>query len=435
MRWQWAGKTHAASPKAFSKLLNGKYSAIGWIAPLVALILTFYYSVIIGRSINYAGFSFNLAWGSDPGSFFYDSYLHMTDGPLEFGTVSLEILAASAIVWILIFISLSKGVKSIEKALYLTVIAPWILIGFFVIRGITLPGAMDGLAYYLTPNLSILLDPEVWIAAYAQILASVSVALGILIAYSKSLGESEDIVKSSVYVASFNCLTSIVAGIAVFSTLGYLAHIEGVPVTEVVKGGIELVFITYPAVIGQMPLIPEIFGILFFLMIVMLGIDSAFSLVESTACAIQDYVNIPQIVTTGIVCIAGFLGSVLFATGAGIYWLEIVDVALWYYLVILVALLEAFAVGYVYGPEKLRNYFNLTSEWKTGQWWDILIKYITPGIIGVLLIYYVINGLFISGNGDGIIPFTAKWIIVIGILIGALVLGHFFSSQDSEPEN
>ncbi|WOF16425.1 hypothetical protein F1737_06765 [Methanoplanus sp. FWC-SCC4] len=225
-------------------------------------------------------------------------------------------------------------------------------------------------------------------------------------------------------------MTSFVAGFAVFSALGYLAHTNGVAVTEVVKGGIELVFVAYPAAISAMPLLPEVFGIMFFLMIVMLGIDSAFSMVDSTSCALQDYIKIPPLLTTAIVCIVGFIGSMLFASGGDLYWLDIVDHYVWYYLVIIVGLLEALAIGYVYGADKLREYFNQTTDLKVGKWWDIMIKYITPAILGLLPIYYIYDGIVHPYGGYEFIPTLAGWMIVIGTIVAAFVTARIMRNKN-----
>jgi NSS family neurotransmitter:Na+ symporter len=181
--------------------------------------------------------------------------------------------------WIWIVFSVWKGAKTVSKVVYFTVLVPWLLLIVFVVRGITLPGAMDGLAYYLTPDFSKLLNPGVWLAAYTQIFFSLSVGFGIMIAYSSFLPRKTDLVNNAFIVGFADALTAFVGGLAVFGGLGYHAHILGKSVGELGNiAGPGLAFVTYPAIISNLPLAP-FFGVLFFLMLLTLAIDSAFSMV------------------------------------------------------------------------------------------------------------------------------------------------------------
>jgi NSS family neurotransmitter:Na+ symporter len=425
-------KTHAGAPMAFKKLLGRRYDIVGWIAALVAFIIVTYYAVIIAWSVDYAFFSLDLAWGSDPGGFFYTSFLGLSEGVSTMGTVNMLIFGGSIIGWLWIYLSIFKGIRSVEKMVWITVVLPWLLIIVFVLRGVTLPGAMDGIAYYLTPDFGALLNTDVWIAAYGQIFYSLSLAMAIIIAYSSHLGENQDVVKNSIIIAFANSFTSIFAGLAVFSTLGYLAHVNGVAVTEVVESGIELVFVTYPAAISALPVAPEAFGVLFFIMLVTLGIDSAFSLVEATSASIRDYLPRPEWLVNGMICVAAFATSTLYMTNAGLYWLDIVDHYVMYFLLILVGLSEAVLIGYVYGPAKMRAFVNRFSDWKIGRWWDICIWIVMPGFFGIALIINIIDG--ITNPYGGYPPFATLigWGMVISVPVLAVVLSRLIGNRTDE---
>jgi NSS family neurotransmitter:Na+ symporter len=167
-------------------------------------------------SVMYGYFSLSDKWGSNPTSFFYNGFLGLTEGPFSFGKIQTTVLIGLVICWIMIVFSIRKGAKTVGKVVYATVILPWILLIVFVIRGVTLPGAAIGLTYYRNPVFSKLLDPSVWTAAYGQVFYSVSLGLGILIAYSSFLPEKADITSSAIIIGISDALTAFVGGLAVF---------------------------------------------------------------------------------------------------------------------------------------------------------------------------------------------------------------------------
>jgi len=425
-------RTRAGPPLAFKRLLGKGFDALGWVAMFMAFLIVTYYAIIIAWSFDYAGFSLSLAWGSDPESFFYNDFLQISDSVFSLGTVNLLILAGAILTWLWIYFAIFKGVKSVEKMVWITVTLPWILILVFVVRGVTLPGAMDGLAYYLTPNFTALFDPGVWIAAYGQVFYSMSVAMAVVIAYSRFLGDHSDVVKNGVIIAIADTLTSIFAGLAVFATLGYLAHVNGVAVTEVVKGGIELAFVTYPAIISALPVLPELFGVLFFIMLVTLGIDSAFSLVEAVSSGISDYTHMSGSTLKAIICVAAFAVSLIFMTNAGLYWLDILDHYINNFLILFIGLCEAIVIGYIYGAPKMRAFVNKFSDWKVGRWWDLCIWVVVPLFLGTAIVLNTIDGI-VNPYGDGSYPFLANligWAVVIGLPILSIIVSYALRNHD-----
>lgn len=141
------------------------------------------------------------------------------------------------------------------------------------------------------PNFAKLADPRVWANAFGQIFFTLSLAFGIMIAYGSYNKKEEDIANNAIITALGNSATSYLAGIAVFSVLGYMATQLSVPVDKVVSGGIGLAFVVYPQAISLFPggvVVQSIIGLLFFLMLLTLGIDSAFSLVEAVEAAASD---------------------------------------------------------------------------------------------------------------------------------------------------
>jgi NSS family neurotransmitter:Na+ symporter len=410
-------KMQAGAPTAFAKVRKG-VEWVGWLSLMVVMLIFLFYPVIMAWCVDYITYAFNLGWGADATTFFERDFLQLSGGPGVLGGIRWPIVIGLAIVWLAIYLSLFKGLKALSKIVFYTVITPWVILVIMVIRGLTLPGAIEGLKFYLTPNFSILLNARVWLAAYGQIFFTLSLAMGTMIVYSSYLPRKSDIANNSFIVSLANCGTSFFAGFAVFSILGYLAQAMGVGVPEVTKSGFGLAFITYPTAIRLLPFIPAFFGILFFLLLLTLGIDSAFSQIEPFVAGFTDKWGFNKKWVLPIVCVCGFLIGVVFTTRGGYYWLDIVDYFANTFGLTLVGLLECIVIGYIYKAQKMREYVNEVSEFRIGRWWDICIMVITPLILGVSLILSIVT---LIQKGYGGYP---AWVTVIGVIItiGIIVL-------------
>jgi len=411
--------TQSAPPIAFKKIWH-KAEWAGWFAILLIFILSTYYATIMGWSVNYLFHSFSLGWGNTAesvSSFFNNDILRLSESPSTFGGIRLPIVGGLAVVWLLIYLSLFKGVETLGKIVYFTVIIPWLIIIIMVIRGLTLPGAMEGIKFYLTPDFSALLKPEVWLAAYGQIFFTLSLAMGTLIVYASYLHEKSDITVNAFLTSIANCLTSFIAGFAVFSTLGYLAQTLGVSVKDVTTSGIGLAFVTYPMAISLLPVAARFFAALFFLLLLTLGIDSAFSMTEPVVESIVDKWGVKKKYVLPIVCVFGFLVGLPFTTRAGLYWIDIADHFITNYGITVVGFLECIVIGYVLGAKKARNYINQVSEMKIGIWWDIFIKFLTPAFLGTSLVFQFVK---LIKNGYGGYPIWTTYIGLGFILISVI---------------
>lgn len=376
---------------SFRKIRH-KLAGIGLGAVLCGFVVCSYYAVIMAWSVLYCTYSFDLKWGDNTEAFFHKSVLHLSSDPAQIGFISTPILLALVVVWLFIYFSVWKGVKSVGKVVLVTMPLPIILLIILVIRGLTLPGGLDGVKFYLRPNVEAFLDRELWSAAASQIFFTLSIAFGIMIAYASYRHESSDIAKSAVVTAVTNSAISIVAGFAVFSTLGYMAAQSGIDITEYAKDkGMGTSFVVFPRALSMLPLAP-LFALAFFIMLVTLAVDSAFSLVEAVSTVVHDrYPQIRKESVTLCVCLAGFACGIVFTTSAGLIYLDIVDYFITNYGLVTVGLLEALAVGWLYGAENLRKYINDVSDIKIGKWWNVAIRFVIPVFLIVLLIFQVIT--------------------------------------------
>lgn len=410
---------------SFRKIRH-KLSGIGLGAVLSGFVVVSYYAVVMAWCLLYFFYSFKLKWGDNTKEFFHQNVLHLSSGVGDIGNVSVSIIFALVIVWALIYFSAWKGVRSIGKVVLVTMPLPVILLVVLLIRGFTLPGAMNGVLFYLKPNFSALLDFEVWSAAMSQIFFTLSLAFGIMVAYASYQHHSSDIAKSAIVTSITNSGISIVAGFAVFATLGYMAAKSGTPISELAASGPSLAFIVFPKALSLIPWAP-LFAVLFFVMLITLAIDSAFSLVEATATVIYDrYSQIRKEDLTLYVCIIGLICGIIFTTFAGLYYLDITDHFITNYGLVFVGLLEAIAVGWLYGASKLRNYINEVSDIKIGKWWDFLIRYAIPICLVILFATTLYRDIKVPYGGyPRWAIFTFGWLMLCLVFSISFLFAHF----------
>ncbi len=412
----------ASSPLAFAKT-GPRKEWLGWLAVGVGFMIVSYYTVIMGWSVDYLGFSFKTSWGENTADFFYSRFLNHSNNLGDVFSINRTILVGLALSWAMIIFSIWKGAQTVGKVVYLTVPLPWICLVIFVIKGLTLPGAEDGIAYYLTPNFSRLLDTKVWLAAYSQVFFSLSIGFGVMIAYASFLPEKSDIVNNAFIVALADAGTAFLGGFAVFSTLGYYAHNLGVGVNEVLKSGIGLAFITYPSIINMLGKAAPFFGVVFFLMLITLAIDSAFSLVEAVAAGFMDKFGAKRLKVNLSVGLFAFLIGLIFTSRAGLNWLDILDYFMNSFGLAVVGLLECIIIGYFCGPRIIREHVNSISEFSIGKWWDLMIRIVVPIILLMLILKEAISRIAKAyGDYPRWAEFIGGWAVVIALFVASILL-------------
>ncbi|XP_014671397.1 PREDICTED: sodium- and chloride-dependent glycine transporter 2-like [Priapulus caudatus] len=202
-------------------------------------------------------------------------------------------------------------------ATYFTALFPYFVLTVLLVRGVTLPGSGNGLMFYLYPKWEYLLTAKVWGDAAVQIFFDLSPCWGGLIALASYNKFHNNCLRDALVVSFGNCLTSVYAGFAIFSLVGYMAYELGVDVENVVAKGPGLAFIAYPAGLARLPGAP-IFAVLFFMMLLSLGLGTQFTIVETVVTAVTD--EYPKLfrkrkwLILGIVCIISYLVGLVFCT-------------------------------------------------------------------------------------------------------------------------
>jgi NSS family neurotransmitter:Na+ symporter len=378
-------KSQKGAPGALASI-EPKWSILGWAAVMMGFIVLTYYMNVVSYALNYLRAALTLDWQPSAESFFFAEVLQITDSPLAMGGFAWPVLIGLLIAWVLVYFSAWKGVASISKVVTWTATLPFIILAILAFRVVTLDGAADGLALFFIPDWSALLSSQLWLAAFSQVFFTLTLAFGVMFAYGSLKEPSSEITKSVVLVTIGNFFVSLLAGIVIFGTLGYMALQQEVAVTEVLAAGPGLVFVVFPEAINLLPAFSVGIGVLFFATLLFLAIDSAFSLLEAVSTAVRDQlpsVSVEKI--SLIISIAGFVVGSLYATRAGLYYLDITDHFIVSYGLVIVGLLQAIVIGWSAQGVELINYIENRSTLRIKSLWLLSVKYLTPLFLLVLL--------------------------------------------------
>ncbi len=389
-----------------------------------------YYIVIIGWVLSYCYYSVGTQWGSDPDAFFNENYLGLTESFWMVGGMQWKVVLTTAIVWAVTYWLLRRGVsKGIELAARILIPTLVVMIGVIVIRGLTLPGAVEGLNVLLTPDFGELLNPQVWVAAYGQIFFSIGVAFSIMITYSSYLPRRTDLSNSAFIVALSNTGFEFFAALGVFSVLGFLAVQQNAPIDEVVTQGVGLAFVAFPQIINELPALNSLFGLLFFGALLFAGLTSAVSILECGIAGVKEKFNLSRTAAVNWMCGLCALASILYATKGGLYYLDVVDRFVNNFGLVLVALVEVVLISWVLRQlGTLQNHVNERSYIQIGNWWVYSLSIITPVILIVVMALNFYNE-FTTRYGD--YPLSGLLVMGWGVAIGLPVIGFIMQSVRS----
>lgn len=414
-----------SAPLAFARIKRRWEISGWWMACFVTFGILLYYGVVLGWCTNYLIYSFDLRWGADTASFFEKTFLNISSGPLDIGGIQPMVLIGVAFIWFINWLIIYRGIaKGIEIANMIMMPLLFIIMIVLVIWSAMLPGAGLGIKAYLTPNFEILKNPSVWADAFGQIFFTLSLAFGIMVAYASYLPSRAEIKKNAFISCLANCGFEIFAGFAVFATLGFMSMKSGLPVDQVAKGGPGLAFVTYPQIINQLPFGGHVFGVLFFLALIFAGITSSISILESLISGLIDKFGWSRKSVTSTVCFVGFLGSFIFTTRAGLYWVDIVDYFLNHYCLLVAGLLETILVAWIFKASRLRDHINAVGDGKLGVWWQYVVTIWVPIILVILLAGDVYKNLQ-KPYGD--YSWSAIGIVGVGWVVLTLIIAAVFT--------
>uniref|UniRef100_A0A8D1GZA8 Transporter n=1 Tax=Sus scrofa TaxID=9823 RepID=A0A8D1GZA8_PIG len=293
--------------------------------------------------------------------------LGITAGIHELGALRWELALCLLLAWVICYFCIWKGVKSTGKVVYFTATFPYLMLLVLLIRGVMLPGAYEGIIYYVKPDLLRLKDPQV------------GTVLG---AVSSDVAHPDQ----SWTFENLPFATSFVAGFVVFSILGFMSQEQGVPISEVAESGPGLAFIAFPKAVTMMPL-SQLWSCLFFIMLIFLGLDSQFVCMECLVTASMDMFP-RQLRKSGrrellilAVSVTCYLIGLFLVTEGGMYIFQLFD----YYAssgicLLFLSVFEVICIGWVYGAN--RFYDNIEDMIGYRPWPLVKLSWLllTPGL-------------------------------------------------------
>ncbi|XP_077573326.1 sodium- and chloride-dependent GABA transporter 2-like [Stigmatopora nigra] len=312
--------------------------------------------------------------------------LHLSDNLDELGPISWKLALCLAAVWLVCYFCVWKGIKSTGKVVYVTATFPYLMLFVLLVRGATLPGAAQGIVYYLKPNHTRLADPQVWMDAGTQIFFSYGICLGSLTALGSYNKYNNDCYKDSYLLCLLNSGTSFLAGFAIFSVLGFMAQEQNVDIATVAQSGPGLAFIAFPRAVAMMPL-PQLWAVCFFLMIIMLGLDTQFVSLEALMTSVSD--SYPDLIRRGyrrellllFVCVVCFGVGLIMVTPGGLYVFQIYDhFSCSGASLLLLSIFQSVAIGWIYGAERFCSNIKDMSGRKPLLLFKLCWKYVTPAV-------------------------------------------------------
>jgi NSS family neurotransmitter:Na+ symporter len=429
MEFGMGHKYKGSAPRTFARL-NKKYEWLGWFQVLIAAVIAVYYVAVIGWTISYFSMSFTQSWGQDTNAYFFSEYLQLGDNsPSKLGSIQWHIAIPMVIAWGITFAAIFGGVKrGIERASKIMMPLLFIMVVALIGRMVFLPGALDGINYLFEPDFSRITDPKVWSAAYGQIFFTLSVGFAIMLAYSSYLPEESDVNNNAFMTVLINCGFSIIAGVLIFSVLGYMAQEQGKALTEVVSGGVGLAFVTIPAAINLLPA-PYILGPIFFLALAVAGVSSHISIIEAVTSAFMDKLNWSRKKAASVVCGVGLVVSMAFATNGGLLLLDLVDYFINNIALLSSCLIELVIMGWLVKLADIRKHVNAISEFTIGKWFEICLRFVSPVFLVVILGTNIVNTLT-DGYGD----YAQSELLVLGwgLIAAMLVVGILINKSSKE---
>jgi len=347
--------------------------------------------------------------------------LDKSSGIFSYGSPRWHLVLCLMLAWLVTFLCLLKGIKTTGKVVYFTAVFPYVVLVILFFRGVTLRAAVEGIKFYIIPDFSRLLDAKVWRDAGNQIFYSLGAGWGGLITLSSYNRFHNNALRDSLIVSLGNSLTSLFGGFVIFSFLGHMASEMNVDVSKVVTSGPGLAFIVYPEAVTRLPASP-FWSVLFFFMLILLGLDSQFATVETVLTGILD--QWPQfrrhktLVILGI-CVALFLLGLPLTTNSGVYLLNLMDTYAASWSLMVVGLMEVVAVAWVYGCDRFLQDMQVMFGSKPSLWWKVCWCGLTPALIVFILLFAIVD-YSPATYGDYSYPASAEgmgWCMVLASLV------------------
>ncbi|XP_076640889.1 sodium-dependent nutrient amino acid transporter 1 [Halictus rubicundus] len=337
------------------------------------------------------------------------------------GQPSWQLVLALLFSWVCVFVVLRNGVKSSGKAAYFLAIFPYAIMIALLVRAVTLEGSVTGIIFLFKPTWSKILDPAVWYAAVTQSFFSLGVCFGAVTMYSSYNQFDHNVSRDCTVVTTMDLATSLIAGTTIFGILGNLANELGKDdVATVVRAGTGLAFISYPEALAKFTVVPQLFAVLFFLMLFVLGIGTTVAFTSVISSIVKDrFPRFQDWKVTGAVSLGGFLIGIIYCTRGGQSILNLVDYFGGTFIIVFLASFELIAISWVYGVDNFLDDVEFMVGSRPPFYWRLCWGLITPLSLFSILIYFLFELTPLKYNDEYYTTsaYVAGWILLgLGVI-------------------
>ncbi len=425
-----------AYPAALRQVAGRRGEWLGWWALVNTSLLTLYYVAILAWVMGMLVGSLGPLW--TPMTALGDFSVGELANPSGFFfamLASYRPLLFIVVVWGLNGWVVWRGPASIERAARIVVPLMWLLMVLLALRGVTLPGGEQGVWDLFVPDYRAMGELAVWQGAVSQIFFTLSIGFGVMTTYGSYLPRRSDQANNALLISLLNCSFEVIAGIAIFSLLFVFATVPQ-------ASTLAMTFFIVPLGIGQLPGgggVAASFGVLFFSLLLLAGLSSTVSLVESVVCALRDKLGFDRRRVVLVLCSLGAVGSCCFVLPQvvdpritnngtlGLTLLDLLDHWVFGYGLLVVGLAQCLVLGQSGRVTEIRRRMNAQSRWRLGRWFDHLIGVGIPLVLATLLLGGVVGevrgGLYGGSYGEN---YGAGWGILrlapLGMLVGWLAI-------------
>ncbi|KAG7260227.1 hypothetical protein CRUP_007880 [Coryphaenoides rupestris] len=403
--------------------------------------------------------------------FFYRQTLNISSSIEETGGMHMGQVLCLVLAWIITYLFILKGVKSTGRVVYFTATFPYVVLFIYLIRGLTLHGAFNGIKYMFLPKMEQLANPKTWVNAATQIFFSLGLGFGSLIAFASYNEYNNNFERQAIVVSIINSGTSIFASIVTFAIYGFkatvnfesclertrllllntfdmaedlismdnvrdwveklnstnpeqIANLKGVlencdleaELSTAVEGA-GLAFIVYSEAIQNMPL-PQLWSVLYFFMLLLLGMGSMLGNVTAIITPLRDF--------KGLVCLFCLLVGLSFTTRPGNYWFTMFNDYAASFSLLFVVLIEVIIISYVYGIKRFEKDIQDMLGRPPCIIWKILLVAVSPLVLLSLFIFYIVSYILgrdthLSGGKSVVMEYPVYGQVFIGLLLVSTV--------------
>ncbi len=382
-------KTGQSAIGAFQSL-SKKYAFIGYLASVVPAIILPYYSVIGGWVMKYLAAFLSGSASAAAGDAYFGNFISQAGEPILWFAIFLGVTA------FVVLCGVEKGIEKVSKIMMPVLVVLSLVVAIY---SACMPGALEGVKYYVLPDFSKFSATTV-LAAMGQLFYSMSLAMGIMITYGSYMKKEVSLESSVTQIELFDTGIAFIAGLMIIPAVFVFSG--GTP--EALGKGPSLMFVTLPKVFETMTG-GTIIGIVFFLLVLFAALTSSISLMETVVSIVCDKFKVGRKLSCLIVLVfsltVGLLSSLGYGPWAevkvlGMQFLDFFDFISNSVLMPVVAFFTCIFVGYVIKPKTIADEIEISGKFSRKALFNLVIKYLAPVCIVLILISSILDafGIF-----------------------------------------